>query len=237
MGSEIDEIRRIFQSHRWRYRDAIIRDLISPLKASPGISPDDEDSGFHLSRKRALRSRWREHPAIMTLNLYLQDYSLRCIGRFCGITHQGAKKRLDKAIAMVKERFGDEIVNDPEKLPMQITLTLQAAFDAAHLLPSHPGKCSRLHGHRWKVEAEFKGKLDRSTGMLLDFSILKEIISSVLPDHSYLNDEIKNPTAELLAVKIFGDINRELMDNKIESAKLTAITIWESEHASARYSP
>ena len=33
------------------------------------------------------------------------------------------------------------------------TLKVEGAFEAAHRVVNYPGKCDRLHGHNWKVEA------------------------------------------------------------------------------------
>ena len=49
-------------------------------------------------------------------------------------------------------------------------------FDAAHSLPNYKGKCSCLHGHRWKVKVGIEGNIqsaDSDTGMIVDFSKLK----------------------------------------------------------------
>ena len=49
------------------------------------------------------------------------------------------------------------------------TLKVEGAFEAAHRVVNYPGKCDRLHGHNWKVEAVVRGtKLDE-LGMLVDF--------------------------------------------------------------------
>ena len=31
-------------------------------------------------------------------------------------------------------------------------LKTSASFDSAHFLSGYQGKCSNLHGHRWKIE-------------------------------------------------------------------------------------
>lgn len=31
-------------------------------------------------------------------------------------------------------------------------LTTHASFDSAHFLSGYEGKCSNIHGHRWKLE-------------------------------------------------------------------------------------
>ena len=33
-------------------------------------------------------------------------------------------------------------------------LSTEACFDSAHFLSGYQGKCSNIHGHRWKLEVE-----------------------------------------------------------------------------------
>jgi 6-pyruvoyltetrahydropterin/6-carboxytetrahydropterin synthase len=71
-------------------------------------------------------------------------------------------------------------------------------FDSAHYLPDYDGKCSRLHGHCWKLEVEIEGPVQEN-GMIMDFSLLKKIVDTKiidLLDHYTVNDIIKVPTAE-----------------------------------------
>ena len=119
-------------------------------------------------------------------------------------------------------------------------LTVRADFEAAHMIKNYPGKCARLHGHNWIVEAEVVGDKLNELGILIDFKILKSELKKVLDefDHQYLNElEIfsdKNPTAENLAKIIF----EKFSANKIFiDAKLSAIKIYESPKSCVRYSP
>lgn len=84
------------------------------------------------------------------------------------------------------------------------------SFEAAHRLPFVPAthKCSRLHGHSYRIRIHISGDLDPDTGMVLDFARLKAAVDPVLEeslDHRYLNDVtgLENPTAENLAVWIW----------------------------------
>jgi 6-pyruvoyltetrahydropterin/6-carboxytetrahydropterin synthase len=75
-------------------------------------------------------------------------------------------------------------------------------FQASHVLPRHPGKCRRLHGHTYFLEVWCEGEVDPETGMVLDFGDLRaEVEARVLSrvDHVHLNDLLENPTAENLA--------------------------------------
>ena len=119
-------------------------------------------------------------------------------------------------------------------------LTVRADFEAAHYIKNYPGKCARLHGHNWIVEAEVVGDKLNEIGFLIDFKILKTELKKILEefDHQYLNElEIfsdKNPTAENLAKIIFDKfaINKIFTD-----AKLSAIKIYETPKSCVRYSP
>ena len=80
-------------------------------------------------------------------------------------------------------------------------------FDAAHLLPDHPGKCRNLHGHAYGLLVTVDLPVDAGTGMAIDFSELKKVVrAEVLErlDHAYVNDLMENPTAERMAVWIWG---------------------------------
>ena len=48
------------------------------------------------------------------------------------------------------------------------TLKVEGAFEAAHHINDYPGKCARLHGHNWVVEAVVKGRELDELGMLVD---------------------------------------------------------------------
>jgi len=80
------------------------------------------------------------------------------------------------------------------------------AFEAAHLLPLHPGKCRGLHGHAYELDVTVDLPVDPDSGLAMDFSDLKRIVLRAAVDrldHSYVNDVIENPTAERIAVWIW----------------------------------
>lgn len=109
------------------------------------------------------------------------------------------------------------------------TLLVRSRFEAAHCIPGHAGKCARLHGHSYRVEAEFAGRDLDHLGMLRDFGDLKAALDAVLPDHTYLNETIGEPTtAECIARWIFERLReREL--------PVTAVTVWETQRFGCRY--
>jgi 6-pyruvoyltetrahydropterin/6-carboxytetrahydropterin synthase len=80
-------------------------------------------------------------------------------------------------------------------------VTRSFAFEAAHELPWHPGKCGRLHGHNYGIEVTVEGPVDHN-GVVLDFDELSAVVQRELVDrydHRFLNDFLENPTAEAIA--------------------------------------
>lgn len=88
------------------------------------------------------------------------------------------------------------------------------SFEAAHRLPNLPKehKCSRLHGHSFRVEVHITGEVSSECGWIMDFGDMRTAFAPVLErlDHHYLNEVegLENPTSENLAVWIW----RQLQD-------------------------
>ena len=121
------------------------------------------------------------------------------------------------------------------------TLCVEGAFEAAHRVVNYPGKCDRLHGHNWVVEATFQGTQLDELGMLIDFKIAKKALAEILDefDHYYLNDlppfhDGVNPTAENLARIIYERLEART-EVQASPAELTALTVWESPKSSVTY--
>lgn len=121
-------------------------------------------------------------------------------------------------------------------------------FEAAHRLPSHPGLCSNLHGHSYRVVVHIAGQL-QPDGMVLDFGALSEAMRPVLEalDHTtilakldplaavlsalnyrllLLDDE---PTAEVLCLYVFNALTPRLPT----MVKIIRVDVWETEKAMA----
>lgn len=78
-------------------------------------------------------------------------------------------------------------------------------FEAAHRLPYvHEGhKCSRIHGHSFRVELHACGPVREPEGWVMDFADLTEAWQPfhTALDYQYLNEVpgLENPTSENLA--------------------------------------
>jgi len=105
-------------------------------------------------------------------------------------------------------------------------------FEAAHVLPFHPGKCARLHGHSYRFEVAVAGPLAErgpTAGMVLDFDEIATLVEPLVIDrldHSSLNDLMPNPTAEHIALWIWDELAERL-------PQLVEIVVWETPTACA----
>lgn len=75
------------------------------------------------------------------------------------------------------------------------------------MLPWHPGKCSQLHGHSYKLLLTVNGALDER-GVVAEFGELDDVVEATIIhgehglDHTDLNRVIENPTVERVAICI-----------------------------------
>src|SRR5204862_632938 len=89
-------------------------------------------------------------------------------------------------------------------------------FEAAHRLPHVPvgHKCSRLHGHSFRVALHIEGEVDQRVGWVRDFADLSAAMEPVIQqlDHYYLNEieGLDNPTSEILAQWIWDRVRHSL---------------------------
>ena len=82
-------------------------------------------------------------------------------------------------------------------------LRVEFQFNAAHRLPFYEGPCFHTHGHNYKLLVFIEGPVDPETGISIDFTKVKELVSEhVLDgiDHNDLNLVLENPTAENVVV-------------------------------------
>jgi queuosine biosynthesis protein QueD len=78
-------------------------------------------------------------------------------------------------------------------------------LECAHRLPHVPSdhKCSRLHGHSFRVAVHVAGPVDEKLGWVRDFADIKAAFAPLHDqlDHRYLNEVpgLENPTSENIA--------------------------------------
>ncbi|SCP94742.1 6-carboxytetrahydropterin synthase QueD [Anaerobium acetethylicum] len=90
-------------------------------------------------------------------------------------------------------------------------LKTEHSFDAAHFLAGYEGKCSNIHGHRWRVvvgiESETLQEDGQCSGMVVDFSQLKKDIKNAIDyfDHSLIveKNSMKEKTMDALEEEHF----------------------------------
>ncbi len=136
------------------------------------------------------------------------------------------------------------------------SLKTEASFDSAHFLYGYEGKCSNIHGHRWKIEAKIKSAVLEDNGpkrgMLIDFGDFKKYVRALADkyDHTLLFEEgslkestvaaLKEegfsltplpvrPTAENLAKLFFQELQNDL-------PQLSSVTVYETPENCAKYS-
>jgi 6-pyruvoyltetrahydropterin/6-carboxytetrahydropterin synthase len=115
-----------------------------------------------------------------------------------------------------------------------VELRKEYRFEAAHRLPCVPPahKCSRLHGHSYKVELQLTGPVDPKTGWLVDFGVLDEVWSELHGrlDHHNLNEVpgLENSTCENLSAYIWNAVRPRI-------PQLAGVTVWETTDSSCTY--
>jgi 6-pyruvoyltetrahydropterin/6-carboxytetrahydropterin synthase len=118
-------------------------------------------------------------------------------------------------------------------------LNVKAHYDAAHFLRNYRGKCEKLHGHRYVVEAGLTFDDVGPGGMAYDFGDAKRHLRAIAGrlDHENINElepftEIE-PSAENQARWIFEQL-RELLAERADH--LAYVRVWETPNQYAQYS-
>lgn len=107
-------------------------------------------------------------------------------------------------------------------------------IESAHRLPNLPPghKCTRLHGHSFRIEIRVAGPLTDREGWVMDFADVSRAFTPIFEqlDHHYLNDipGLENPTSEMLARWIWGRLKPYL-------PQLSAVAIHETCTAGCVY--
>ncbi len=120
-------------------------------------------------------------------------------------------------------------------------VTVDAGFSSGHYLRNYHGKCENPHGHNYKVRVTLAGRELDTTGLLLDFKLLKQVMRPVIDriDHQMLNDlepfTVVNPSAENIAKFFFDETNAQLDSMTQGRVRVKDCTIWETDTTSATY--
>ena len=127
-------------------------------------------------------------------------------------------------------------------------------FDTAHRIIGHKGKCRKLHGHRYVLEATFTAPALNDLNMIIDFATIKSKLKGWIDknwDHNtvlstadkklgnaietYSEQQIYyldyNPTAEGMAHYILHTVCPKLFSD--EQVKCVAIKLHETPNCSA----
>ncbi|MGA1870385.1 MAG: 6-carboxytetrahydropterin synthase QueD [bacterium] len=117
-------------------------------------------------------------------------------------------------------------------------LVVKDKFAAAHQLRHYEGKCENLHGHNFQVHLMVEAERVNSTGMAIDFKILKAVLHEILNelDHHFLNEHSafikENPSSENLARYIFHKAQEKINN---EEVKVGWVRVYESDEAYAQF--
>jgi 6-pyruvoyltetrahydropterin/6-carboxytetrahydropterin synthase len=134
---------------------------------------------------------------------------------------------------------------------MRSLISKSFTFHAAHVIPHHRGKCSRLHGHTYQVDVEVEGDVQlegAEAGMVMDFDRIKRIWSEHLEpilDHQNLNETLEGKvtytTAECIADFLLDSFRYHLGDlraplTEAQMPRVVAVRVWETptSYAEAR---
>jgi 6-pyruvoyltetrahydropterin/6-carboxytetrahydropterin synthase len=117
---------------------------------------------------------------------------------------------------------------------VKVELTKDYRFEAAHHLPCVPEghKCSRIHGHSYRVEISVSGPVDPQTGWLIDFGVIDDAWAVLFArlDHQNLNEVpgLENSTCENIAIYLWRELRPHI-------APLSAVTVWETYDSKCVY--
>jgi 6-pyruvoyltetrahydropterin/6-carboxytetrahydropterin synthase len=134
---------------------------------------------------------------------------------------------------------------------MKVTVSRKAHFNAAHRLYVEDwseeknnkvfGKCcnENYHGHNYELVVDVIGDIDKTTGIVIDLKVLKDIIKEEIEevlDHKNLNLDLPYfkkviPTAENICIFIW-----DIMRKKISKDKDIAVTLYETPRNFVKYS-
>jgi 6-pyruvoyltetrahydropterin/6-carboxytetrahydropterin synthase len=121
------------------------------------------------------------------------------------------------------------------------TVSAQAHYDSAHFLVNYQGKCERLHGHRYVVEAAVQTAELNEAGIAFDFVDLKRELRDLADslDHYNLNDLPQfagvETSAENQAKWFYDELRKRLPEGLADGLLYTRV--WETPTQWAQYGP
>jgi 6-pyruvoyltetrahydropterin/6-carboxytetrahydropterin synthase len=122
--------------------------------------------------------------------------------------------------------------------PMTVRVSRRETFNAAHQLRNPRlsedenrrlfGKCVNTHGHNYALDVVVAGKIDDTSGYVLDLKRLSDVMYEQIiqhVDHRNLNTDVPwlegvIPTAENLAVTFWERLRRELPEGALRSVRV-----------------
>jgi len=142
----------------------------------------------------------------------------------------------------------------------RFTVSKTFRFPAGHRLSKHLGDCKFLHGHNYKIVIYATTDHLNKNDMVIDFSLLKEIVKRVIDDWDHAtmlnvsdiisphmskmgcckNDPIMfnaDPTAEVMAHYLFNRLNNILptIEDVTNDVLITRVDVWETDDSCATY--
>jgi 6-pyruvoyltetrahydropterin/6-carboxytetrahydropterin synthase len=117
-------------------------------------------------------------------------------------------------------------------------VTIIKSFSAAHMLAAIGGKCEELHGHNFKVEVTVAAPDLNSSGILIDFRLVKKWLAEIFAnlDHKHLNElsffKTANPSSENIAKYIYQEMKLKTTQSEVKVAR---VKVWESESSAVTY--
>jgi len=110
---------------------------------------------------------------------------------------------------------------------MKTKVTEKFTFEAAHRIEGIGKENARIHGHSHEVYVTISGEPDERFGWVIPHEEFQTKAGAIVKqlDHTYLNEFIENPTAEMIARHLW----LKLMDKKfpdhitLESVKVCKV--------------
>lgn len=87
-------------------------------------------------------------------------------------------------------------------------------FEMAHkLYKSYTCKCMNIHGHSYKVHVTLEGNVDAKSGVVTDFTKLKELVSEVFDslDHNCMVANADTSTIEALKILLRNEASKKFI--------------------------